>query len=87
MRKAAPGARGCQLSLAFTQPARAVHARLEREGVVVDLREPHVLRVAPVPLYNTAADVLDFVTTLKLVLAEGEGEEAAGGRGPQPPAE
>jgi len=84
---AAPGARGCQLSLAFAQPARAVHARLEREGVVVDLREPHVLRVAPVPLYNTAADVLDFVTTLKLVLAEGEGEEAAGGRGPQPPAE
>ena len=69
---AATRSRGCQLSLAFAQPARAVAARLAREGVIVDLREPDVIRLAPVPLYNTAADVLEFVTTLKLVLAEGE---------------
>ena len=74
---ASPTSRGCQLSLAFAQPARAVHERLEREGIMCDLREPHVLRVAPVPLYNTAADVLEFVTTLKLVLAEGEAAAAA----------
>jgi len=29
-----------------------------------------VLRVAPTPLYNTAAEVLEFIQTLKLVLAE-----------------
>lgn len=33
------------------------------------MREPQVLRVAPVPLYNSFSDVHRFVTTLDLVLA------------------
>lgn len=34
-----------------------------------DMREPKVLRVAPVPLYNSFTDVYRFVKTLDLALA------------------
>lgn len=34
-----PTQRGCQLSLVFTRPVRAIHAALEREGIVTDIRE------------------------------------------------
>ena len=34
---------------------------LEEQGVVVDERKPDVVRVAPAPLYNTYADVWEFV--------------------------
>lgn len=34
-----------------------------------DMREPKVLRVAPVPLYNSFSDVHRFVKTLDLALA------------------
>ena len=30
----------------------------------VDTREPHVMRIAPTPLYNSFADVHRFVTAL-----------------------
>jgi len=56
-----PLQRGCQLSVAVdADPARArrVFAALERRGVIADWREPNVMRVAPVPLYNTFADVV-----------------------------
>jgi kynureninase len=43
--------------------------------------QPHVMRVAPVHLYNTAAEVVEFVATLKLCLAEGEDENEGVGEG------
>jgi kynureninase len=67
----APEARGCQLSLRVLRPAaeaRAVHDRLSHEGYLGDWREPDVIRVAPVPLYNTFADVWDFVRALQRLL-------------------
>jgi kynureninase len=57
-----PGAvekRGCQLSLrvrAGRETGRELFEHLEKSGVVPDWREPDVIRVAPVPLYNRFED-------------------------------
>lgn len=61
-------ARGCQLSLRIersAQQARALHERLMLEGCICDWREPDVVRVAPVPLYNSFTDVWRFVEVLR----------------------
>ncbi|MEL7209262.1 MAG: kynureninase, partial [Actinomycetota bacterium] len=63
--------RGCQYSLrveAAQHGGREVHRRLEEAGVACDWREPDVIRVAPVPLYNSFADIRRFVTLLDQVL-------------------
>ena len=59
-----PKRRGCQLSLrvrAGQEAGRALHAWLERRGIVTDWREPDIIRVAPVPLYNSYADCAEFL--------------------------
>jgi kynureninase len=50
-----PAARGAQLSLRVTDAPRRL-AALEAAGVIADFREPDIIRVAPVPLYNTFHD-------------------------------
>ncbi|XP_019957824.2 kynureninase [Paralichthys olivaceus] len=67
-----PLQRGCQLSLSFSVPIRKVFQELEKRGVACDMREPSVLRIAPVPLYNTFSDVHTFIQTLGAVLAADE---------------
>ncbi len=60
-------ARGCQLSLRLRRSpaeARKVHTALTAEGFACDWREPDVIRVAPVPLYNTFSDVWAFAQAL-----------------------
>ncbi|XP_071320853.1 kynureninase [Trachinotus anak] len=59
-----PQQRGCQLSLSFSIPIRKVFQELEKRGVACDMREPSVLRIAPVPLYNTFSDVHRFIEAL-----------------------
>lgn len=59
-----PHERGCQLSLYLTKQGKVVHDRLVERGVVLDWREPNVIRVAPVPFYNSYQDLVKFVSIL-----------------------
>jgi kynureninase len=66
-----PARRGCHLAMQFDPPprrARTFVARLRAAGVVADWREPNVLRLAPVPLYNRYHDVYTAVQALKRTL-------------------
>ncbi len=63
----APSARGSQLSLRILRSpadAKRCHELLTAAGVVADWREPDVLRLAPVPLYNSYGDVAAAVQAL-----------------------
>lgn len=59
------GRRGCALSLAVQEQPLELFRRLERAGMVCDFREPNVIRVAPVPLYNTFHEVWLFASALR----------------------
>ena len=61
-----PESRGAQLSLRWLgDDPQVVVEELATEGIVCDFREPDVIRVAPVPLYNTFLDVWRFVDALR----------------------
>ena len=60
--------RGCQLSLVMQKDGRKVFDELTKQGVIADWREPDVIRIAPVPLYNSFEDVFRFVGIMKSVL-------------------
>ncbi|MEQ8478259.1 kynureninase [Fulvivirga sp.] len=60
--------RGCQLSLVVKKDGKKAFDTLTKEGVIADWREPEVIRVAPVPLYNTFEDVYNFYSIMKKVL-------------------
>lgn len=62
-----PKKRGAQLSLLFHKDGKKVFDILSRNGVIADWREPDVIRVAPVPLYNTFEDVYRFYDILKKI--------------------
>ncbi len=59
-----PEARGCQVSISVPDAAR-VHAAMHAAGVVGDLRDPDVIRLAPAPLYNGWEDVWRAVDALR----------------------
>jgi kynureninase len=52
-----PAARGCQLSVLVHEKGRELFDFLAAQGIVADWREPNVIRLAPVPLYNSFRDV------------------------------
>ncbi len=60
-----PAERGCQLSILAHGQGRKLFDRLTESGVVVDWREPNVIRMAPVPLYNSFEDIYSFGQILK----------------------
>jgi kynureninase len=63
-----PGRRGCQLSLrvrAGREQGRELFEHLNHSGIIVDWREPDVIRAAPAPLYNRRVDCLRFVRTVE----------------------
>ena len=60
-----PDQRGCQLSVVLHGEGRALFDELTRRGVVADWREPNVIRLAPVPFYNSFQDAWRFGEVLK----------------------
>lgn len=60
--------RGCQLSIVAHGYGRKLFDTITEAGVIADWREPNVIRMAPVPLYNSYEDVFRFGEVLKLAL-------------------
>lgn len=63
-----PQQRGCQLSIQVKEADKSLHEKLTALGIISDWREPDVIRVAPVPLYNSFEDVYRFTEHLKSIL-------------------
>jgi len=62
---------GCQLSISIRsddKTGQQVFNAIEAAGVTCDWREPNVIRVAPVPLYNSFTDCVRFVNILEAAL-------------------
>lgn len=60
--------RGCQLSLRVKGGDKSLFEALTNMGVVSDWREPDVIRIAPVPLYNTFQEGVLFAEKLEKAL-------------------
>ena len=60
--------RGCQVSMLMLENGREIYNRLMQQGVFTDWREPNVIRLAPVPLYNTYEEVWMFTDMLKKLI-------------------
>lgn len=52
--------RGAQLSLLFHEKGREIQQKMTDAGIIVDWREPGVIRISPAPLYNSYGDVFHF---------------------------
>ncbi|MEM9337516.1 MAG: kynureninase [Bacteroidota bacterium] len=65
-----PNERGCQLSIYLKNHGKSVFERIVEKGVILDWREPNVIRVAPVPLYNSYQDVFNFIQILVQAIDE-----------------
>ncbi|CAN5654910.1 kynureninase [soil metagenome] len=62
------GEHGCQVSISIHENAKAVFDTLMPLGIFADWREPNVIRVAPVPLYNSFEEIFIFADILKQLL-------------------
>ena len=63
-----PSQRGCQLSIRVKGADKVLFDNITKAGVIADWREPDVIRIAPVPLYNSFEDVFHFAGILSGVL-------------------
>ncbi|WPV69073.1 kynureninase [Chitinophaga sp. LS1] len=52
--------RGAQLSLLFHDRGKEIQQKMTEAGIIVDWREPGVIRISPAPLYNSYGDVFHF---------------------------
>ncbi len=59
-----PTQRGAQLSLIAAENGRETYENITAKGIVADWRSPAVIRIAPVPLYNSFEDVFRFAEAL-----------------------
>ena len=60
-----PTQRGAQLCLFFEEKGKEIYQKMKDHGIIVDYREPGVIRVAPAPLYCSFANVYRFYEILK----------------------
>jgi kynureninase len=59
---------GCQVSILVSKNGKLVFDELLKHGILADWREPDVIRVAPVPLYNTFEEVWQFANVFRKIL-------------------
>ena len=64
-----PGERGCQISIDIAGRERKLFDAMIEAGVIADFREPCIIRMAPVPLYNSFEDVHVFGEVMRGLLA------------------
>ena len=60
-----PEDRGCQLSMLTNENGKSLFDYLTANDVIADWREPNVIRLAPVPFYNSFMDIWEFGELLK----------------------
>ena len=60
--------RGCQVSMLMLKNGKEIFTQLTRQGVIADWREPNVIRVAPVPLYNSFEDIYRFGNIISSII-------------------
>ncbi len=60
--------RGCQVSMLMLERGKEIFDELIKQGVMSDWREPNVIRIAPVPLYNNFEEVWKFGKIIKEIL-------------------
>ena len=66
-----PLRRGCQISMNCAGRERELYDDLLAAGVIADFREPCIIRMAPVPFYNSFEDVHTFGRVMRELLAQG----------------
>lgn len=59
--------KGCQVSMLMLKDGKRIFEALKKHGVIADWREPNVIRVAPVALYNSFEDVFHFGRIIETV--------------------
>lgn len=59
---------GCQVSILMREKGKEIFESLKKNSVIIDWREPNVIRVAPVPLYNSFEDIYRFGNIIKSML-------------------
>jgi kynureninase len=62
--------RGCQLSVIAKGRGKDLFQKLIENGIIADWREPNVIRMAPVPLYNSFEDIFRFGKILEHLLLQ-----------------
>jgi kynureninase len=62
--------RGCQVSMNCASRERELYDSMLAAGVIADFREPCIIRMAPVPFYNSFEDVHTFGRVMRELLAE-----------------
>ncbi len=65
-----PSRRGCQISIDVAGRGRELFDDMIAAGIIADFREPCIIRMAPVPLYNSFEDVFTFGTVMRRLLGQ-----------------